>query len=284
MNYRHAFHAGNFADVLKHAALAVILARLAAKDAPFFYLDTHAGAARYDLGGAEAARTGEARDGVLRLVGEIETHPGLRPYLGVVRGLNVGEPGLVRYPGSPWIARKLMRPQDRLLLCETHPDALHELRRATAGDRRIEIRPSDGWIALKSDLPPAERRGLVLIDPPFEAKDEFERLARGLRHAYRRFATGVLAGWYPIKTRAPVDALHRAIVDAGLRRVLVVELLVRAPAAETDEAPRLAGCGLVIVNPPWTLAERLAALLPSLTERLAQAPGAAFRLETLVGE
>lgn len=284
MNYRHAFHAGNFADVLKHAVLALILKRLAAKDAAFFYLDTHAGAARYDLGGDEAARTGEARDGILRLLAEGETHPALRPYLGVVRGLNVGEEGYVRYPGSPWIARKMTRPQDRLLLCELHPEALRALRRSTAGDRRIEVRQSDGWVALKSDLPPVERRGLVLIDPPFEARDEYDRLARGLRHAHRRFATGVLAGWYPVKTRGAVDALHGAVVAAGIRRVLVAELLVRAPAAETDPAPRLAGCGLVIVNPPWTLAESLSALLPLLVGHLAQGPGATYRLETLAGD
>ena len=284
MNYRHAFHAGNFADVLKHAVLALILKRLAAKDAAFFYLDTHAGAARYDLGGAQAARTGEARDGILRLLADGETHPCLRPYLGVVRTLNAAEPGWARYPGSPWIARKMTRPQDRLLLCELHPDALRDLRRATAGDRRIEVRHVDGWGVLKSDLPPAERRGLVLIDPPFEARDEYDRLARGLRHAHRRFATGVLAGWYPVKTRGAVDALHEAVLAAGIRRVLVAELLIRAPSAETDPAPRLSGCGLVIVNPPWTLAESLSDLLPLLAERLAQGPGAAYRLEMLAGD
>ena len=284
MNYRHAFHAGTFGDVLKHAVLALALARLAAKPAPFFYLDTHAGAARYDLAGSEALRTGEAQDGILRLLAERDTPPGLRPYLGVVRTLNAGEAQCVRYPGSPWIARKMTRPNDRLLLCEMHSEALRDLRRATAGDRRIEVRQADGWGALKSDLPPPERRGLVLVDPPFEAKDEYERLARGLRHAYRRFATGVLVGWYPIKTRGPVDALHAAIVAAGIRRVLVAELLVRAPAADDDPAARLAGCGLVVVNPPWTLAESLAATLPWLAARLAQGPGGGYRLDSLAGE
>lgn len=284
MNYRHAFHAGNFADVLKHAILALALRRLAAKDAPFFYLDTHAGAARYALAGAEAARTGEARDGILRLLEGGDPHPGLRPYLEVMRTLNAGEAGCVRYPGSPWIARKMARPQDRLLLCEVQHDALRELRRSTAGDRRIEVREADGWAALKSDLPPAERRGLVLIDPPFEARDDHERLARGLRHAHRRFATGVLAAWYPVKTRGVVDALHAAILAAGIRRVLVAELLVRAPAAEDAVSPRMVGAGMVVVNPPWTLAQSLSGLLPWLVARLAQGPGAAYRLETLAGD
>lgn len=243
MNYRHGFHAGNFADVLKHAVLALALDRLAAKAAPFFCLDSHAGGARYDLAGEEAMRTGEARDGILRVVDDTLPPTALRPYLGVVRGLN--EPGgpVLRYPGSPWIMRRMTRPQDRMLFCEMHPDALRELRRATAGDRRIELRQSDGWIALKSDLPPPERRGLVLVDPPFEARDEHARLARGLRHAHRRFATGVLLGWYPVKARAPVDAMLADIVASGMRRVAVVELLVRAPArARAARRPRRAAC------------------------------------------
>jgi 23S rRNA (adenine2030-N6)-methyltransferase len=284
MNYRHAFHAGNFADVLKHATLALILERLAAKPAPFLYLDTHAGRARYDLDGDEATRTGEARDGIGRLLAEAHPAPALKPYLDIVRALNApGDPAL-RYPGSPWIARKMTRPQDRLLLCELHPEDAIELRRANAGDRRVEVRRADGWVALKSDLPPPERRGLVLIDPPFEAKDEYARLARGLRHAHRRFATGVLVAWYPIKTRAPVEAFQAEMVAAGLRRLLVAELLVRAPAPPETESPRLAGCGLLIVNPPWTLTGSLAGLMPTLARLLGQGPGAAWRLETLVGE
>lgn len=284
MNYRHVFHAGNFADVLKHAVLAWCLDRLGAKPAPFLYLDTHAGGARYDLEGPDAARTGEARDGIGRVLAAPDPPAALRPYLAILRALNAHETAPRLYPGSPWIARKLLRPQDRLLLCELHPDALRDLRRATAGDRRVQLRQGDGWLALKSDLPPPERRGVVLIDPPFEAKDEHARLARGLRHAYRRFATGVMIGWYPVKTRAPIAEMEAAIVAAGLRRVLVAELMIRAAAAADDPAPRLAGCGLVIVNPPWILAETLATLLPWLVARLAQGPGAMYRLETLVGE
>ena len=284
MNYRHAFHAGNFADVVKHAALTLVLERMRAKPAPFVYVDTHAGAARYDLESDPAQRTGEARDGILRLIEDRQAPAVLRPYFDLVRSLNAPGAPILRYPGSPWIARKLLRRQDRLLLCETHPEIVYELRRANAGDKRITIRSSDGWAVLKSDLPPPERRGVVLIDPPFEAKDEFERLARGLRHAYRRFATGILMAWYPIKTRRPVDALHATIAAAGLRRVTIAELLIRAEAQESDESPRLAGCGLMIVNPPWMLVETLAELLPWLAGILAQGPGAAARLETLVGE
>ncbi len=284
MNYRHAFHAGNFADIVKHAALTLVLQRMRAKPSPFVYVDTHAGAARYDLASDAALRTGEAQDGIFRLIDHPQAPATLRPYFDLVRSLNApGEP-ILRYPGSPWIARKLMRGQDRLLLCETHPEIVHELRRANAGDKRVTIRSSDGWAVLKSDLPPPERRGVVLIDPPFEAKDEFARLARGLRHAHKRFATGVLVAWYDIKTRQPVDAFHATVAAAGLRRVTIAELLIRAEAQESDEAPRLAGCGLLIVNPPWMLVETLADLLPWLAQILAQGSGAKARLATLVGE
>ncbi len=284
MNYRHAFHAGNFADIVKHAVLTLVLQRMRAKPTPFVYVDTHAGAARYDLASDAALRTGEARDGIFRLIDHPQAPAALRAYFDLIRSLNApGEP-IQRYPGSPWIARKLLRGQDRLLLCETHPEIVHELRRANAGDKRITIRAADGWAVLKSDLPPPERRGVVLIDPPFEAKDEYARLARGLRHAHKRFATGVLIAWYPIKTRKPVEEFHAAIVAAGLRRVTIAELLIRAEPPENDESPRLAGCGLVIVNPPWMLVETLTDLLPWLAEILAQGPGAAVRLETLVGE
>jgi 23S rRNA (adenine2030-N6)-methyltransferase len=284
VNYRHAFHAGNFADVLKHAALVLALERLTTKPAPLFYLDTHAGAARYDLAGEAARRTGEAEAGIRRLLLERAPHPALATYLALMRELNAGAAAPTVYPGSPWIARKLLRTRDRIELHETHAEAHRELRRAMSGDQRVTVADGDGWGSLKAALPPRERRGLVLVDPPFEAKDEFVRLARGLRHATRRFATGTYLAWYPIKTRAPIRAFHDEIVAAGVRRVLSCELLIRAPAADETPSPRLAGCGLLIINPPWTLTERLADLLPWLAPRLAQGDGAGARLETLVGE
>ncbi len=278
MNYRHAFHAGNFADVVKHAALALALERLCAKAAPFVYVDTHAGAGRYDLAGDAARRTNEAADGIMRLL-EGPPIPALAGYLGVVRALNAGESSITRYPGSPWLARKLTRAKDRLLLCEAHPEEALLLRRVMSGDTRVELRQADGWQVLKSDLPPKERRGLVLIDPPFEAKDEYERLARGLKHAWRRWATGCFLAWYPIKARAPVAALHASVVRAGLRRVYALELLL-----EPEDEARLAGCGLLLVNPPWPMLDRLAALLPVLAARLSRGPEPRATLATLVGE
>jgi 23S rRNA (adenine2030-N6)-methyltransferase len=278
VNYRHAYHAGNFADVVKHAALALVLEHLAAKDKPFAVLDTHAGIGRYDLAAIEAEKTGEYRDGILKVLDR--PHPALAPYLRVVAALNA--PGQAEprfYPGSPELIARLARPQDRIQLVELHPDDAAALAESYAGDRRVAVYGEDGYAALKALLPPQPRRGLVLIDPPFEVTDEFDRLARGLRHAHRRFATGIYLLWYPIKARAPVAAFHAELAQGDVRRITVAELLLR-PA---DDPERLNGCGLVIVNPPWQLAATLAELLEWLRGRLAPQSGR-VRVETLVPE
>src|SRR5258708_23962886 len=229
MNYRHAYHAGNFADVVKHATLALLIERLKAKDTPFCVLDTHAGIGRYDLSSTEAQKTGEFRNGVLKLLDAgPKALPGeLDPYLSVVRALNKGRSELRWYPGSPRLALDLLRPQDRLALLELHPEDARTLAALFAGDRRVSIHNADGYIGLKAFLPPKERRGLVLIDPPFERRDEFERLARGLRHAHRRWASGQYLLWDPVKDRSPVAAFHEALKANGIARMLVAELLRR---------------------------------------------------------
>lgn len=282
MNYRHAYHAGNFADVVKHATLALLIERLKAKDTPFCVLDTHAGIGRYDLSSTEAQKTGEFRNGVLRLLDrDPKALPGeLDPYLAVVRALNQGRSELRWYPGSPRLALDLLRPQDRLALLELHPEDARTLAALFAGDRRVSIHNADGYIGLKAFLPPKERRGLVLIDPPFERRDEFERLARGLRHAHRRWASGQYLLWYPIKDRAPVAAFHDALKAAGIARVLIAELLLR-PANDSE---RLNGCGLVLVNPPWRLDATLSTLLPKLAELFEAAPRAGASVDWLVPE
>jgi 23S rRNA (adenine2030-N6)-methyltransferase len=277
VNYRHAYHAGNFADVVKHAALALMLEHLAAKDKPFAVLDTHAGIGRYDLAAIEAEKTGEYRDGILKVLDR--PHAALARYLGVVAALN---PGLAMpriYPGSPELIARLTRPQDRVQLVELHPEDAAALAESYAGDGRIAVYGEDGYAALKALLPPQPRRGLVLIDPPFEVTDEFARLARGLRHAHRRFATGIYLLWYPIKARAPVAAFHGEIAQGDMRRVMIAELLLRPD----DDPERLNGCGLVIVNPPWRFAETLADLLKWLRGRLAP-QGGRMRVEMLVPE
>ena len=282
MNYRHAYHAGNFADVVKHATLALMIERLKAKEGPFCVLDTHAGVGRYDLSSTEAQKTGEFRDGVLRLLlrPPRSLPPELEPYLAVVRAMNTGRAELRWYPGSPRLALDLLRPQDRLVLLELHPEDARTLAALFAGDARVSVHNADGYIGLKAFLPPTPRRGLVLVDPPFERKDEFTRLARGLRQAHRRWATGQYLLWYPIKGRPPVQAFHDELKEAGIARILVAEFLLR-PATDPE---RLNGCGLVLVNPPWGLDATLAALLPKLLDVLGATRGGGAHVDWLVPE
>jgi 23S rRNA (adenine2030-N6)-methyltransferase len=281
MNYRHAFHAGSFADVLKHAVLVRILLHLRAKPAPFRVIDTHAGAGLYDLAGAEAGRSPEWRAGIGRLVGAtIAERPRalLAPYLDAVAGLN-GADKLTTYPGSPALVRAFLRPQDRLVACELEPNAAAALKRYLGRDPRAKAVAIDGWTALNAYVPPKERRGLVLIDPPFEDASEFTRLAHGLEAAHRKWAPGSYLLWYPIKEREGPDALARRLRRSGMTKILRAELSLAAPL----EAGRLAACGLIVVNPPWTLAGELEILLPELAAVLGGGSGA-HRVEWLAGE
>jgi 23S rRNA (adenine2030-N6)-methyltransferase len=278
MNYRHAFHAGNFADVMKHAAMALILEHLKTKDAPFCVVDTHAGIGRYDLWSEPAQRTGEYRDGILKVVRDPPAE--LEPFLAAVRAMNDGGRHVRWYPGSPGLAQALTRPQDRIALLELHPEDARTLADAFAGDERIRVQQADGYIGLKALLPPRERRGLVLIDPPFEVPDEFTRIVRGLGHAHRRWATGIYMVWYPIKHRGPVRAFHDALAASGIRRILVAELLLRP---DTDPE-QLNGAGLVIVNPPWQLDTALAQLFAALVAKFGASETGRARVEALVPE
>ncbi len=282
MNYRHAFHAGNFADVLKHAVLVRILVHLRAKPAAFRVIDTHAGAGLYDLAGPEAGRSPEWRGGIHRLLtGPVGEGPRtlLAPYLEAVAALNkAGE--LTRYPGSPMLVRAFLRAQDRLIACETEPNAAGALARNLEGDRRCKAVALDGWTALNAFVPPKERRGLVLIDPPFEDAGDFARLAQSLEGAHRKWAGGTYLMWYPIKDRGEPDALGRRLRRTGIAKILRAELTV-----DTSRDPaRLAACGLIVVNPPWTLAAELAALLPELASVLSDAGRGGSRLDWLAGE
>jgi 23S rRNA (adenine2030-N6)-methyltransferase len=264
MNYRHAYHAGSFADVVKHAVLALVIGHLRRKEAPFLVLDTHAGIGAYDLAGIEAGKTGEWQHGIGRVLAAPEPPAALAPYLDAVRGLNPD--GTLRwYPGSPALARALMRPQDRLALVELHPEDHAELKRRFAGESGIGIHHMDGYTALKALLPPPERRGCVLIDPPFEVKDEVPRLCRGLAQALRRWPTGTILVWYPIKARPAVDRFLAEIAMLAPPPTLVAELLLR-PA---DDPFRLNGTGMLVINPPWQLDQALADLLPWLAAVLA---------------
>ena len=237
MNYRHAYHAGNFADCFKHSMLVMLVGALTHKSAPCFILDTHAGAGGYDLDAEAARRTGEAWAGIRVLLQR--PSPALAPYLGLVEQIGL-------YPGSPVLIRALLRENDRLDCCELVPEDATTLRRRLRGDRRVGIHNLCGWEALDALLPPREKRGLVFIDPPFEAPNEFLMLADGLHRGHRRFSHGMFAAWYPIKQVAAVRSFHSCLTQSGIRDIVAIELRLR----DTASPGRLNGCGLVVINPP----------------------------------
>ncbi len=281
MNYRHLFHAGNFADVLKHGALALLIEALKAKDKPFAVFDTHAGRGAYDLMSDEAQRNPEFRGGIAKvLAADGARLKALGPYLDLVRRLNDGQPALRHYPGSPLIAQGLMRADDRLILVEKHPEEFAALRRAMGRDARVHLHEGDGYERIEALLPPAERRGLVLIDPPFEIRDEFDHFVRALVRSHRRFPAGVFMGWYPIKAPAAIAAFHGALKEAGLRRLVALEVMIQAPR----DPARLNGNGLVIVNPPFAARADLEALPRLLAPIVGTGQGAVGKFTELVGE
>jgi 23S rRNA (adenine2030-N6)-methyltransferase len=282
MNYRHIYHAGNFADVLKHAVLARLIRYMQKKDAAFRVLDTHAGIGLYDLSSEEAQKTGEWSEGIGKLL-DTELAPQvaelLEPYLSAVRELNA-EGGIRLYPGSPKLARMLFRPQDRLSAMELHPEDFARLHRLFEGDHQVRITKLNGWLSLGAHLPPKEKRGIVLVDPPFEEDGEYERLADGLAKAYRRFPGGTYCLWYPLKKGAPIKEFHEALQALDIPKILCAELIVRSDRGING----LTGSGLIIVNPPFTLKDELHALLPALKDHLAQDRYASHRAFWLRGE
>ena len=278
MNYRHAFHAGNHADVLKHLCIARILALLAKKDAPYAYLDSHAGVGLYDLQGDQASRTGEWREGIGRLWEQPALPEALMNYLQVVRALNAD--GRLRYyPGSPELARRLSRPQDRLHCNEKHPEDGALLKANMAEDRRVAVHRGDGWHVPRALLPTAEKRVLLLIDPPFEQVDELQRCVKALNDALGRMRQAIVVIWYPIKDERQLRSFYQALAASAAPKLLRAELMVH-PA---DNALGLNGSGLAIANPPWGLEDSLRELLPWLAEQLAQSQ-ATWRLDWLISE
>ncbi len=278
MNYRHAFHAGNFADVWKHTVLLGLLDAMGRKDKPFMYLETHAGVGDYRLGEGEAERTGEYLEGIGRLWRTQAAPPLLQRYLDLIHSSNAdGE--LVRYPGSPRIARSALRERDRAVLCELHPEDAQRLQRRFANDSRVTVVEGDGYAAIKRFLPPIEKRGLVLIDPPFE-KDDYSASLEAVKQGVQRFATGVYAIWYPIKARQDIDRWHAAWRRTGLRKLLRLELCI----ARDDNPMRLNGSGMLILNPPYQLAEELKAAGEHLLKALSIEEGARLNIDWVVPE
>jgi 23S rRNA (adenine2030-N6)-methyltransferase len=255
VNYRHSYHAGNFADVVKHLALVAILLHLRKKETPFAVIDSHAGRGLYDLTSPEALKTGEAAGGIERLRG-LTADGALGQYLALVQE----SPGL--YPGSPLIAAKLLRPQDRLVAIEKHPVEAASLAQALAPFRKARVEEDDGYVRLAASLPPPERRGLVLIDPPFEAEDEFVTLADHVIAAYRRFATGIYLVWFPVKSKSAARAFLGEVLSSGVRKALMISITVEAPE------PRLAEAALLVINPPFGLDTEMRDVLNMVAPRL----------------
>ena len=279
MNYRHAFHAGNHADVLKHLVLSRLLALLAKKDAPYAYLDSHAGIGLYDLRGDQASRTGEWLDGIQR-VWQADDVPALfDDYLGVIRALNPN--GQLRYyPGSPEVARELSREQDRLQLNEKHPEDGQLLKANMKYDRRVAVHLGEGWHVPRALLPTEQKRAVLLIDPPFEQADELQRCAQAMKESIARMRQAVVAIWYPIKDQRQLKRFYQDLQGTGAPKLLRIELLVHA-ADNADVG--LNGSGLAIANPPWGLEDELRAVLPWLGQNLGQTQGG-WKLDWLIEE
>lgn len=282
LSYRHGFHAGNFADVQKHAVLTLLVQALLRKETPFCYLDTHAGAALYDLQSTLSRKTGEHLAGIGRLWDRNDVPPEAGDYLAAVRALNAArqQKSLRFYPGSPWLVQHFLREQDRMVLTELHTTEAPLLKEAFAQHRHIAVHHMDGYQALKAFLPPKERRGLVLIDPAYELHDEFERAGEALLAAWKRWPTGIFALWYPIAKRDSLRGFYRRIADSGVRKVLRAELCV----APDDVPNRLNGSGLIMINPPWQVDEQIRKLQGWLWKALAEDGQGAARLDWLVPE
>ena len=282
LSYRHAFHAGNFADVHKHTVLSLLVQGLLHKEAPLCYMETHAGIGRYDLNCAEAQKNAEHLQGIARLLQRDDVPADLQPYLDAVHAVNPGNAAasLRFYPGSPRIVHHLLRPQDRMLLTELHPADAQRLSQEFAADRQVLVQHLDGYQALKALLPPRERRGLVLMDPAFERRDETSHMIAALKTAMERWASGIYALWFPITNRAGLGDFYKRLEKTGIRKILVSELCIRPPLT----ARRLNGSAMAIVNPPWPLDEQLRQLAPWLCRALAIEGRGSQQVDWLVPE
>jgi len=279
LSYRHLFHAGNYADVFKHALLARLLIALGAKEKPYCYIDTHAGTGRYDLGHEWAWKTREFENGIGRLWERKDIPAALSPYMDAVRSEN--PKGRLRYyPGSPLIALKLRRPEDRILLSELNKTDCAELEAVIGRERHVAVHLMDGYQALKTFLPPRERRGLVLLDSSFDRSGEFARIAKALKAAHQRWTTGVYAIWYPLMAPAVMEGFSRAVERTGINKILRLELRVREPA---KDAPR-PGCGMLVVNPPWKFDKEARPLLDWIWRALAQDGAGGVKVDWLAPE
>lgn len=262
MNYRHSYHAGNFADVFKHSILTLLLEKLCQKDKPFCYFDTHAGIGFYDLHSELTQKTQEYLSGIGKVLAQKNYPPEIETYLNIVKQLNANDHDKpVRYyPGSPYIAKSILRPQDRMILTELHKEDVKTLKKNFPNDKQIAIHNTDGYLGLKAFLPPKEKRGLVLIDPPFEAKDEFTKIINGMKIALKQWRNGIYAIWYPIKDRTTVNDFLSQLENISPNKILTSEITIGEPS----ETNPFVSCGMAIINPPWQLDEKLNRIIPWL--------------------
>ncbi|EGR4184759.1 23S rRNA (adenine(2030)-N(6))-methyltransferase RlmJ [Vibrio cholerae] len=278
LSYRHSFHAGNHADVLKHIVQSLILNSLQQKEKPFVYHDTHSGVGRYDLTHEWSEKTGEYKQGIARVWQQDNIPAELDSYLDAIRQLNQGET-LRYYPGSPQVARAHLREQDRMVLTELHPSDYPLLEQEFHRDRQVSIYKEDGLARLKASLPPQERRGLVLIDPPYELAKEYRDVVRAIAQSYKRWATGIYAIWYPVVNRCDIDDMLEGLQGLEIRKILQIELGV---APDTNERGMTAS-GMIVINPPWTLESQMQTILPFLKQAIAPATGH-YKVEWVVPE
>ncbi len=278
LSYRHSFHAGNHADVLKHIVLTLILESFKKKEKPFFYLDTHAGTGRYSLLSREAEKTGEFIEGIARLWERNDLPEEVAKYIAEVKKINKGK--LRFYTGSPLLAVQQLRPQDRALLTELHPSDYPLLRNEFAKHVIVTTKRDNGFQQLKAALPPKERRGVVLIDPPYELKEDYELVVRAIREGYKRFATGCYAIWYPVVMRQHVRKMVRGLEESGIRKILQIELAVRP---DSDQRGMTAS-GMIVINPPWQLEKQMKKILPYLTKTLVPEGTGSFKVSWITPE
>ena len=279
LSYRHSFHAGNHADVLKHIVLVLIIESLKLKEKGFYYLDTHAGAGRYRLQSNEAEKTGEYREGIALLWDKEDLPIEIKHYIDLLKALNHRNE-LRDYPGSPLIAAQLLRPQDHALLTELHPTDYPLLREVFRKLSHITTKCDDGFHQLKATLPPKERRGLILIDPPYELKEDYTRVIKAIEEGYKRFATGIYAIWYPVVLRQQIKHMIKGREATGIRKILQIELAVRPDNAQRG----MTASGMIVINPPWSLEKQMEKILPYLTKILAPQGTGSYTLHWITPE
>ncbi len=268
LSYRHGFHAGNFADVLKHSLTTLVIAALKQKDKPFVYIDTHAGAGKYSLQSEFAQKTGEYQQGIAKIWETDDCPEEAKDYLAAVRAENTNHQ-LIRYPGSPQLVSRLVRSQDRLVLSELHSTDYESLHQLFAGNKQVNANKEDGLASLEKKLPPIQRRGLILIDPSYEVKAEYNQIVKTIAAAHRRFATGVYGLWYPVIDRTNTERMLQRLAETGIPKQLRIEHCV----AEDSSVRGMTGSGMLFINPPWQLEQQAQILLPWLNQHLTDGKG-----------